>query len=73
MATIKKHFKELVDMVAEFTPDHSIDLTNGGHVRIVLRRRGQSRTVFAPQTPSDHRSMLNVRTKVRHAFQQMAA
>ena len=73
MATIKKQFKELAKIVEEFTTDHEIALTSGGHLRILLRRNGATKTVFAPQTPSDHRSMLNVRTKVKHAYAQMAA
>lgn len=71
--TIRKHQKELVRMVELFTKDHDIRAAKGGHISITLRHNGAHRTVFSPLTPSDHRSMLNVKTKVRRAFNEMAA
>jgi hypothetical protein len=71
--TIRKHRKDLVRMIEEFTTDHDIQPAKSGHISITIRRNGNHRTVFAPLTPSDHRSMLNVRTKVRRAYTEMAA
>nr|WP_250807081.1 hypothetical protein [Neorhizobium tomejilense] len=59
-------------MVEVFTKDHDIGLTKGGHLSIELRHRGNKRTVFAPQTPSDHRSMLDVKRKIKHAYFELA-
>lgn len=71
--TIRKHHKELVRMVEQFTKDHEIRPAKSGHISITIRRNGAHRTVFSPLTPSDHRSMLNVKTKVRRAFNEMSA
>jgi hypothetical protein len=65
--------KDIVTMVETFTKDHEIGLTKGGHLSIQLRHNGKKRTVFAPQTPSDHRSMLDVKRKVKLAYNEMAA
>lgn len=72
-STPKKHFKEVARIVEEFTKDHSISLSNGDHIKVILRRGQRFKTVFASQTPSDHRSMKNFRSKVRIAFNEMAA
>lgn len=69
--SIGKHLKELASMVEEFTKDHDIRTAKGGHVSITLRHEGNHRTVFSPATPGDRRSMLNVRTKIKHAFLQL--
>jgi hypothetical protein len=71
--TIRKHQKELVRMVEQFTTDHEIRAAKSGHISITIRRNGAHRTVFSPLTPSDHRSMLNVKTKVRRAYNEMIA
>lgn len=71
--SIRKHHKELVRMVEQFTNDHEIKPTKGDHISITIRRNGAFRTVYSPQTPGDHRSMLNVKTKIRRAFNEMAA
>ena len=73
MSSIRKHFKEIKQMVEQFTTDHVIELTKGGHLSIQLRHKGAKKTVFAPQTPSDHRSMLDVKRKVRIAFNELTA
>jgi diadenosine tetraphosphate (Ap4A) HIT family hydrolase len=71
--TIRKHQKELKRIIAEFTTDHDIQPAKSGHIAITIRRNGAQRTVFSPLTPSDHRSMLNVKTKIRRAFNEMVA
>jgi len=71
--TIGKHYRALEKMVSQFTRDHEIQPTRGGHISITLHRNGKHRTVFSPQTPGDHRSMLCVKSKVRRAFNEMAA
>lgn len=73
MSSIRKHFKEIKNMVDQFTTDHVIELTKGGHLSIQLTHNGAKRTVFAPQTPSDRRSMLDVKRKVRLAFTELSA
>lgn len=73
MSSIRKHLKEIKQIVEQFTTDHVIELTKGGHLSIQLRHNGAKKTVFAPQTPSDHRSMLDVKRKVRTAFNELTA
>jgi hypothetical protein len=70
--TIRKHQKELVRMVEQFTKEHDIRTSKGDHISITLYHKGSHRTVYSPLTPSDRRSMLNVKTKVRRAFNEMA-
>ena len=72
MSSIRKHFKEIQKMVEEFTSDHEIKLTKNGHLSILVRHNGGKRTVFSPQTPSDHRSMLDVKRKIKLAYNELA-
>ena len=72
MASIRKHLKEIRQIVERFTSDHSIELTNGSHVSILLRHNGGKRTVFAPLTPSDRYAMLDVKRKVKLAYNELA-
>jgi hypothetical protein len=63
-----KHLQSLRKMVEEFASDYEIGRTQSGHYSVRIRGASGARmTVFAPSTPSDHRSMLNVKTKLRRA------
>lgn len=63
-----KTLQSLKDMVEEFAKEYEISLTRSGHFAVRLTgASGAKVTVFAPTTPSDHRSMLNVKTKLRRA------
>lgn len=53
--------RELTDV--GITPD--ISRTNGGHMRIRWRAGGNLRSVLTSWTPSDHRSALNARARIR--------
>lgn len=63
--SIKKHLRSLEDMVSEMTKDYDIVQTKSGHYAVTIRSGGRKARVIAPGTPSDHRSMLNVRAKIR--------
>lgn len=54
-------YRQLLDEVRE--AGATVTLTGGGHWKI--EKNGQ--TVYAPQTPSDHRSIDNVKAKLRRA------
>jgi hypothetical protein len=63
-----KHLQSLRKMVGEFSAEYEISRTKSGHYAVRIKgASGLKMTVFAPSTPSDHRSMLNVKTKIRHA------
>lgn len=63
-----KYLQSLRRMVEEFAADYEISRTRSGHYAVRIKgTSGSEMTVFAPSTPSDHRSMLNVKTKIRHA------
>lgn len=66
-----KHLQHLQNLVQEFATDYEINRTKSGHFAVEMRISGVKRTVFAPGTPSDHRSMKNVRTKLRRAASLM--
>jgi hypothetical protein len=68
-----KHLQHLEHLVQEFAKEYEIGRTRSGHFSVVMTIRGAKVTVFAPGTPSDHRSMKNVRTKLRRAAQNLAA
>lgn len=68
-----KHLDHLRKMVEEFASDYVIERTKGGHLAVCMRHNGARATVIAPSTPSDHRSMLNVRTQLRRAAVSLAA
>lgn len=66
--SIKKHLQSLEAMVSEMTTDYDIAQTRSGHYAVTIRSRGRQAKVFAPGTPSDYRSMLNVRAKIRQTI-----
>lgn len=71
--SVNKHLKHLQNLVQEFASDYEIIRTKRGHFAVEMRIKGSTRTIFAPGTPSDHRSMMNVRTKLRKAANLMSA
>ena len=66
-----KHVKELRRMVEEFAIQYEIERTKSGHLAVRMAAGNARTTVFAPGTPSDHRSMLNVRTKLKRAVEEL--
>lgn len=70
--SFNKHLQQLESMVQEFAREYQISRTKNGHLAVRMQRDGRQMTVFAPSTPSDHRSMLNVRTKLRKAATSLA-
>jgi gas vesicle protein len=66
--SIKKHLQSLEAMVSEMTKDYDIVQTRSGHYAVTIRSRGRQAKVFAPGTPSDYRSMLNVKAKIRQTI-----
>nr|WP_250807463.1 hypothetical protein [Neorhizobium tomejilense] len=69
--SVNKHLQQLRRMVEEFAEEYEIERTKSGHLAVRLARGGAKVTVFAPGTPSDHRSMLNVRTKLKRAASEL--
>jgi hypothetical protein len=65
--SVNKHLQHLQSLVQEFASDYEIHRTKSGHFAVEMKISGSKKTVFAPGTPSDHRSMMNVRTKLRRA------
>jgi hypothetical protein len=68
-----KHLQHLQNLVQELASDYEINRTKSGHFAVEMRISGSTKTIFAPGTPSDHRSMMNVRTKLRRAANMMSA
>jgi hypothetical protein len=68
-----KHLREVTAIVEEFTTDHIIQFTGGGHLSIQIFYNGNKRTVYAPKTPSDRRSILNVKRKIKQAFHDVCS
>lgn len=63
-----KHFAEKA-----VPPGAVIDLTytHGGHVAIGVKYCNRRRVVYAPATPSDRRSLLNVKRDLRRIAKDM--
>jgi hypothetical protein len=68
-----KHLQHIEELVQEFAKDYEIARTRSGHFAVVMKLGQSKATVFAPGTPSDHRSMKNVRTKLRKAALTLVA
>lgn len=71
--SVNKQLQHLQSLVQEFASDYEVNRTKSGHFAVEIRIKGAKRTIFAPGTPSDHRSMMNVRTKLRRAANLMSA
>lgn len=69
--TPNKHLQRLQKMVQEFAVEYQINRTSSGHLAVEIKLCGKKKTVFAPGTPSDYRSMMNVKTKLRKAVNLM--
>lgn len=68
-----KKIREISKMVGTFADDHDIDVTNGNHLRVVIRNGVMTRTLIAAKTPSDHRAILNFRSQVKRAVLDIKA
>jgi hypothetical protein len=68
-----KQLAYLARMVEEFASDFQISRTRKGHLAVEIKHGDQTKTIFAPGTTSDHRAMLNVRTKIKHAANELKA
>lgn len=66
-----RSIKEIKDMLKKLsmTADE-IRQTNGGHIRVVVRKGDETRIVFFPHTGSDHRWTLNKIAELRQRFNQ---
>lgn len=71
MSSCQKHMRELSKVIATVTPDHEIMISKGNHIQVVIRCGEQSRKLFSGKTPSDHRSIMNFKSTVRRAYQEM--
>jgi len=71
MSSCQKHMRELSRVIASVAPDHDITVSKGNHIQVVIRCGGQSRKLFSGKTPSDHRSLLNFKSSVRRAYNEM--
>lgn len=68
-----KYLKSLETMVMAFAKEYEIKRTKGGHIALTLKSGSESATVIASSTPSDHRSILNLRSQLRRAARSFAA
>lgn len=73
MSSCQKHMRELSKFIAMVAPDHEITVSKGNHLQITVRRDGESRMLFSAKTPGDHRGMLNFRSQVKKAYNEMGA
>lgn len=51
------------------------ETSGGGHIRLTITHRGVARKLFTSRTPSDHRTLANLRRDVRrimHEIEQVA-
>lgn len=53
--------------------DYAIETTRGNHLKITMRVGGAKRVEYGPSTPSDWRSMHNVRARVKRAARELGA
>jgi hypothetical protein len=71
MASCQKHIRELSKVVGMIAADHDIEVSRGNHLKVVIRRGSEQRTLFSGKTPSDHRSILNFKAQLKRAYQDM--
>jgi hypothetical protein len=69
--TARQYRKELENIIERYTSNYSITLTNGGHYKITLRHKDDSRFVFAGGTNSDRRVLQNIAADVRRTWLQL--
>lgn len=60
-----EHRKALERELHNASVTHSIERTDGGHMRIVFEVNGKSQMITTSWTPSDHRTTLNARARIR--------
>jgi hypothetical protein len=63
--------RELSKVIGTVTPDHEISVTKGNHIQVIIRCGEDHRKLFSGKTPSDHRSLMNFKSTVKRAYQEM--
>ena len=63
--------REIRKMLAPIWDDFEIEVTRGGHVRIVLKLGQDSTFVVCPATPSDRRERQNTLSQVRRSIRTL--
>lgn len=71
MSSCHKHMRELSRVVSSVTTDHEISISKGNHIQVVIRCGEKERKLFSGKTPSDHRSLMNFKSTVRKAYNEM--
>lgn len=67
----KVRLRDLEKLAREFCGEVYVEAINNGHYRIALTGPKGTRTVFAPSTPSDWRSMKNMRSQIRRTAKEL--
>ena len=71
MTSCQKRMRELSKVIATVTLDHEITVTKANHIQVVIRCGDEQRKLSTAKTPSDHRALLNFKSTVKRAYQEM--
>nr|WP_250807728.1 hypothetical protein [Neorhizobium tomejilense] len=71
MTSCQKRMRELSKVIGSVTEDHEISVTKGNHIQVIIRCGEEKRKLFSGKTPSDHRSLMNFKSTVKRAYQEM--
>lgn len=63
--------RDLEKLALKFCDEVFVEVMNNGHYRIAMTGPKGTRTVFAPSTPSDWRSIKNVRSQIRRTAKKL--
>lgn len=68
MASMNRYLREIERTVERHTSDYAIGFTNGGHVRVTVRRGDRSRFVITAASPGDTHGLKNFEGDLRRAI-----
>lgn len=71
MTSCQKRMRELSKVIGMVADDHEITVSKGNHIQVVIRCGDEQRKLFSGKTPSDHRSLMNFKSAVKRAYQEM--
>lgn len=67
-----RHQRELTKLFQEVGCEARLLRQRGGHLVYQVERDGRSSRLIAPQTPSDHRALRNLRSYLERALREAA-
>jgi hypothetical protein len=71
MSSCQKRMREISRVIGTVTMDHEVSISKGNHIQVVIRCGEEQRKLFSGKTPSDHRSLMNFKSTVKRAYQEM--